>query len=286
MKYIILFIYLGVVSQVYASCSLENGREFWKSFALRELNASINSLLIKSRDEAVLNSVITQKYYELNDGTNALNRLNLISYIYSHASFHLGRIPRYRFWKKGDKYGIEDMKLIKGKGLRRLLKLNSTLASRNLMKYSKDLFLQLTWSLYAFKECGIHYTRSIVDDENLREFYQENDLKLMMNAFIRYEQTYLQGTLYSNFYLRPMIKTGLIDEMRWIPFAGEEWQSFRHWCHEMHCGSSSYHLGNRIKFDQTSIGHEIDLLEQYGLADRWNESYILFFNNYFLSTRV
>lgn len=286
MRFLFLMTCLGLVFHAQAECHLENSRAFWKSYAIQELNFSIESLPIKSRDEAILNSVITQKYFDLNDGTNSLNRLNLISYIYSHASFHLGRIPRYRFWKRDDEYGTEDKKLIKGRSLRTLLRLNSTLASRNLMKYSRDLFLELTWSLYALRECGINYVRSIVQDQNLLQFYQANDPKLMMYSFIRYEQTYLQKTLYSNFYLRPMIKTGLIDEMRWIPFAGVEWPSFRKWCQDNHCGSTSYQLENRINFDQQSIGHEIDLLESYGLESRWNQSYILFVNNYFLNSRI
>lgn len=286
---LMLFFALGLIDLAKAenpSCDPEWQREDWIQYSRTELENKLSKWNEAPANDAVLNSYITKSYFELMDGAGQLNELNLIGYFYSHASFHLGRIARYRFWISGDLVGEKDKSLITGKALNRILRINSSFAAKKLMKYSEDLYHYLSWSLYALKYCGRSYTLSKIEDPNLKAFYQSNLWERKLASFIRYEQSYLQDTLYRDIWVAPMVQRGFIDEMRWIPFPTDldRQISFKTWCQQMDCQKSSYNLELRIQFDLEALKTELQVLREKGLGYQINRSYIYETNDYFLST--
>ncbi|MAZ48649.1 MAG: hypothetical protein CME65_08795 [Halobacteriovoraceae bacterium] len=279
---LLLFFSLGIIDMVKADCDPTWTKIEWKNYIRNQLDSKVSNSGLKN-NEAVLNALITESYANLISEENELNELNLIGYFYSHASFHLGRIARYRFWPKGDQRGVEDKNQITGRALRRILSINSSFASKKLMHYSEKLYYHLTWSLVAYKECGLEYTLARVRDENLYEFYQSSFWPIKLEAFVTYEQSFLQENLYQDNWVAPLVKLGVIDEMRWIPFPGERGQNFKQWCELSKCRKSSFDLALRIKFDTETLLKEVERIEDQGFFYRYNSSSVLENNRYFIS---
>lgn len=278
---LLLFFSLGIIDMVKADCDPSWRNLEWKNYVRDQLNSKLLNTGL-SRNEAVLNALITQSYANLITNDNELNELNLIGYFYSHASFHLGRIARYRYWPKSDQRGIEDKKQITGRTLRRILSINSSFASKKLMHYSENLYYHLAWSLVAYKKCGLKYTLARVQDENLYKFYQSSSWATKLEAFVTYEQSFLQGNLYRDSWVAPLVKARVIDEMRWIPFPGERGQNFKQWCELSKCRKSSYNLALRIQFDTETLLAEREKIENQGFFYRYNSSSVLERNQYFI----
>ncbi|MBD64658.1 MAG: hypothetical protein CME62_05600 [Halobacteriovoraceae bacterium] len=256
-------------------------KEFWINQAIIKLEDKLQTHNLVPNPHNT-NYTITELYSELRDETHELNNHNLISYIYTHASFHLGRITRYPYWPKKNQLAKQDKALIFGKSLNLLLKVQAKKIAENLMLYSEDLFYQLYWPLLGEKNCGAKFMLSFIQDDHLKLFFTSEDPKEKMKNFITFEQTYLQETMYESSLIKPIVKLGTIDKMRWIPFAGKIWPNFHSWCESVRCRNTSYDLNDRISYDFFSISSEIDHILKEGLEQRWKLSQALFVNNAFL----
>ena len=284
---ILIFSALGLIDMVRAEtgyrCDSSFSEREWKEYSRQQLFKKLQDRHLDLNNESLLNAMITESYFDLMDGTDELNELNLIGYFYSHASFHLGRIARYRFWPRGDEIGISDKGLITGRSLRRILRINSSFASKKLMQYSESLYYHLSWPLTAVKKCGLESTLPLIEDQNLKDFFVGETMEDKFRSFVTYEQSYLQKTLYSDGWIAPMVKIGTIDEMRWIPFADEQPENYRQWCKRTNCGKTSFDLNVRIKFDTKTLLNEWRLLKQSGLSYRLRSSSAFKVNDHYLA---
>ena len=284
----ILFIFcaFGFIDLVSANtqnfCQNEYTEKEWKLIAKKNLAAKLESYQLDRKNESILNAMITESYSDLMDESESLNELNLIGYFYSHASFHLGRIARYRYWDRDDEVGNADKELITGRRLRGILKINSSFASKKLMYYSEQLYYHLSWSLIAMKLCGKNYVLERINNKDLKDFYESSRIEEKLKSFVRFEQTYLQKTLYRDRWVAPMVRLGTIDEMRWIPFANELSENFKQWCQRRGCRKTSFDLESRINFDTETLLREWNFLLNYGLENRLSQSPIFAVNNYFI----
>tara|TARA_B100001971_G_scaffold84647_1_gene78234 strand:+ start:346375 stop:347220 length:846 start_codon:yes stop_codon:yes gene_type:complete len=234
---------------------------------------------------SVKNALITKEYAKLMNSDNP--KIQLIGYFYSEASFHLGRITRFKQWPSGSEYAEDDQKFITGIRLRTLLRISPDLIAAKLMAYSESLFYELYWSLIARDLCGRDYVLNIINNEHLATFHTESDSFRATQAFLRYEQTYLQNTLYQDLWVKPMMKLGTVDSMRWISFPGLIGRiNFKSWCQKTGCGSTSYHLENRINFDLYILSREIEVIEKVGFDKRVDQSQSLFINEAYLSAKL
>lgn len=231
---------------------------------------------------AVLNAIITQKYASLMQSDN--ERTRLVGYFYHEASFHLGRITRFNKWPFDHPLREQDRSFIKGKRLKLLLNVSPHMISSKLMHYSEKLFYELFWSFHALELCGKSYVISLINDENLKLFHSGPDPKIAFKYFLTYEQTYLQNTLYRDIFVRPIMKAGVVDQMRWISFPDIDGSlNFQSWCSKVNCNTSSFNLKNRILFDLTVLQNELNQIIELGFNERTQKSESLSINQEFLS---
>ncbi len=224
--------------------------------------------------------------------------VGVMGHVYSNASHHLGRLVRFRYWDQlsstpsRNTIKLSDRSLVSGGLLGRAVETMPELLSHRLMKHSLDLYETLSWVLGSVMLCGPQYTIELVEEyqcgfwgncdilpglrglgaqleaiEHLKNalkiiqkkrFLRSAQLQEWANAFVRFEQFYLQHTMYNQIDVGTSASLGLLDEMRFIPFEGIKSQSFKSWCaaHST-CQGSSKNLEQRILFDQSVISQEI-----------------------------
>lgn len=225
--------------------------EHWRELTSRKIDALINK-----RDEVVQNSFVSLSYLEffrISPKTPA----GFMGYVYANASHHLGRLIRYTKWPKNHPLKDVDRDLIKGKALRIATAGANHQLSERLMFHSLKLYKELSWSLAAAILCGQDYPLKFVKNASLKEAYSAQTINEFVKTFISYEQTFLQTTLYQDLFAGAAAKLGVLDEMRFISFNGEEKTSFKKWCETAKCTSTSYDLKNRITFDILAVADEI-----------------------------
>lgn len=252
------------------------------------INAKKQDLELKKANyrsaPSTTNALITNEYASLM--YSQYRKTRLVGYFYSEASFHLGRITRYNEWPLFNDRRFPDRKKINGIALNTLLNTTPGFMSSKLMYYSEKLFYELYWSFHAYQCCGHDYTLSLIQDENLRAFYEEDDPDVAFKYFLTYEQTYLQNTLYRDVLIRPSIKAGIVDKMRWISFPGLDGSmNFEYWCRERNCGTSSFDLENRIRFDLYVLQNELNIIQSMGFIQRLEMSNSLEINAEFLKLK-
>lgn len=227
---------------------------FWR----KQMSEHINSL-VSFQDEAVQNSYVTLSYLELFKHSTDPHSA-FMNYVYANASHHLGRLVRYKIWPYQHPLKLEDQALVKGDVLKSLARNAHDQLSSGLMKHSLSLYKELSWSLGAASLCGARYSLDIVHDENLQRAYRSSSAVEFVRSFIRYEQTYLQRTMYQDFFIAGITRSKILDEMRFISFNGEENESFLAWCSRTRCRTSSHHLENRIAFDVDAVMSELNIV--------------------------
>lgn len=260
-----------------SQCDFESKDEWVKL-----LQANIDDLKEQySKSPAITNAIITKEYAQLMKSNE--RRIRIIGYFYSEASFHLGRITRYKQWPQESERRNEDHSKIRGRRLKVLLNISPNLISSKLMHYSEQLFYELFWSLLAYDICGELYTLNLIKNENLKKFYLEKDPNIAFKYFLSFEQTYLQNTLYRDLWVRPIMKAGVVDKMRWISFPNLDGSlNFKSWCKENKCRTSSFNLNNRILFDLYTLQIELNKINSDGLNNRIQLSNSLEINQEFL----
>lgn len=221
-----------------------------------------------------------------------------MGHIYANASHHLGRIVRYRYWDnietnaENEHIVLQDRALVTDGLLGRTVETFPTLVAHRLMQHSLDLYETLSWVLGATLLCGPQYSLDLIEDykcdfwgrcdilpglrglglqlqafehlKNSLQLIQERRLLAVQQlqefsaAFVRFEQFYLQHTMYNQPDIGTSASLGLLDSMRFIPFNGVKSLSFRQWCRaDQSCQGSSINLEQRIRFDQKVISDEI-----------------------------
>ena len=222
----------------------------------------------------------------------------VMGHVYANASHHLGRLVRYRYWDQlaaspgRDALKLSDRGLVSGGLLGRAVETMPELLSHRLMKHSLDLYETLSWVLGSIQLCGAPYTLKLVEDyqcdfwgkcdilpglhgpglqlealEHLKDalkliqskrLFRRAQLDAFAAAFVRFEQFYLQHTMYNQVDVGASASLGLLDRMRFIPFTGVKAESFKDWCQaQRDCRTSSINLEQRVRFDQRVISAEI-----------------------------
>jgi hypothetical protein len=235
-------------------------REFQNELFWRKLINNKISALTEESSQIIHNSYVSLSYLEFFKLHGQYPPAAFAGYVYANASHHLGRLIRFKQWPKDHILKENDRKLVKGVALRAAAGLASQELSERLMHHSLSLYKELAWSLASASLCGPEYTRRIVKDVNLREAYAADTISDFILPFITYEQTYLQETMYNEWIIANTARWGILDEMRFISFNGQENLSFKAWCELTDCKTSSYNLKNRITFDSVSIKNELKLL--------------------------
>ena len=225
---------------------------FW-----RELMAKKIDSLILHKSLAAQNGLVSLSYLELYELRHEDRSSSFMSYVYANASHHLGRLVRFKEWPHDHELKKRDQELVKGPVLRLAAGTLSQELSSRLMKHSLNLYKELSWSLGASELCGSEYVRAITEDEHLRRAFESHSDSDFIKAFVTYEQSYLQETMYKDFLIGQSARSGMLDEMRFITFNGEENTSFKKWCDLNKCRTSSYDLGHRTQFDVWSIVKEL-----------------------------
>ncbi len=230
----------------------ENQSEiFWRNLTDDKITELINH-----NPEIVQNSWVNLSYLELfHLGKNSA--AGFMGYVYANGSHHLGRLVRFNMWPKNHPLREKDRALVKGATLRLVAGAASHELSRRLMLHSLRLYKELSWSLAAAVLCGNDYALSIVSDPRLKEAFLARSTAEFIKPFVSYEQSYLQTGMYSDWLIGGSAGAGILDEMRFISFNGEEQISFHDWCKINSCRTTSLDLTNRIEFDSTSILHEL-----------------------------
>ena len=269
-----------------SSISCESSRtkqvSFWFDLMANRIDGLIQASNVQGTDKDILkNQLVSLSYLELFK-TSQNDSTTLMSYVYSNASHHLGRLVRYHFWENypTEELGEIDRSLISGELLGAAVRNFPKFLSQRLMSHSLDLYKVLSWSLVARSHCGPGYVNDLLKDTGnhhfpglmpfrynqlirlLKSAHQEATPAAFMKKFVAYEQTYLQYTMYSLPDIRVPTAIGVLDKMRFIPFNGEKQKSFYEWCNEKNCGSTSLDLKNRVYFDRDAITPEIALMSE------------------------
>ena len=224
---------------------------FWRKL----VDHKITSLVTHS-DVARQNAFVTKSYLELFELPGLHSPSQFMGYVYANGSHHLGRLVRFTKWPKNHPLKESDQELVKGVALRIIAGTASHELSRRLMLHSLNLYKELMWSLASASLCGAQYTLAMIQDQDLTEAFRANNISDFIRPFVTYEQSYLQKTMYTDFLIGHSTKARVLDEMRFISFAGKAQTSFKAWCEKSRCGTSSFDLSNRIEFDTYSIINE------------------------------
>ena len=262
----------------------ESEQSLSRNFWYQQISSHFESLLDKRyRNTALdyqsmaINQLITESYREFYTSSND-PFIKKMGHVYAHASHHLGRLMRYHPWKEvladyPEYQSIyeHEKSLIKGHRLNISLNLFPRFLPNRLINFSYDLFKELSWNLLAGEVCGREHIAKIRPQNSvLNNAYNAEQFESFLKHYIRFEQTYLQQSMYSKFDIRSVARAGVLDKIRFIPFANREQVSYLEWCQEKKCQSSSYHLENRINYDIWAINREIT---KFGL-DRYPDSFI------------
>lgn len=236
--------------------------EFWQALVADQLAVAERELPPQHPRAIRRNTLVTAGYLELfRHGTVAPVRL--MGYVYAHASHHLGRLVRYDHWRRVDRSDsraqalkTEDLRLLQGETLRRLVATFPRPLAARLMDFSLDLYLTLAPPLVAREVCGAGMALRAFSDPQLQEAFGTRHPLAFMHHFVGFEQSYLQTTMYRQVDVRLLAQRGVLDPMRFIPFNGEVAPSFADWCASTQCRVTSYDLAARVSFDHWAIEEE------------------------------
>lgn len=228
--------------------------EFW-----RKLMSDAIDFHVEGESPVVQNSFATLSYFELFKLPSKFPSSTFMGYVYANGSHHLGRLVRFSKWPKDHPFRETDQRLVQGFALRLIAQSASHELSRRLMHYSLALYKELSWSLASAHLCGRNYTLRFVSNPDLIDAFNSSSLEEFVSSFVTYEQSYLQKTMYADFIIRSATKAGVLDDMRFLSFNGEKQISFRDWCREQSCKTTSFDATNRISFDIFSILMELEI---------------------------
>lgn len=242
-----------VQSEICENPAFKNER-FWKGLMSNRIEQLTNG-----KSETAKNSFITNSYQELYKRTAHMNGVKFMSYIYTNASNHLGRLVRFNAWPAGHALESWDNSFVEGTTLRNLARATNFMLAPKLMHHSLNLYKELSWSLGAASMCGMNYTKSMVQDRYLVNAYSSTDITGFVRSFVAFEQSFLQREMYAELMIKLPTKANVLDQMRYMPFNGQKHTSFAQWCENTNCGTSSYDLENRVRFDVWAILTELYL---------------------------
>lgn len=232
--------------------------EFWRELVSDKLHSQLRGTDLPLQK----NALVSEGYLELFRHSGHPS-VRLMGYVYAHASHHLGRLVRYHHWsrvprndERAQVLKAEDLRLIQGETLRRLVATFPRPLAARLMDFSLDLYETLTPPLLVMEVCGVSFAQRVFPGTHLQEAFGTRHPLSFMHHFVEYEQTYLQSTMYRQVDIRLLAQQGVLDEMRFIPFNGEVTASFAEWCRAEGCGATSLDLRQRIEFDRWAIEQE------------------------------
>lgn len=232
--------------------------EFWRDLVSDKLHSALSGADLPLRK----NALVTEGYLELFRHTEHPS-VRLMGYVYAHASHHLGRLVRYHHWRRVPRSDErvqllkdEDLRLIQGEALRRLVATFPNPLAARLMDFSLALYETLVPPLVVMEACGVSVAQTVFPGTHLQEAFGTRHPLAFMHHFVAFEQTSLQSTMYRQLDIRVLAQRGVLDEMRFIPFNGELTPSFADWCRAESCGTTSYDLSARIEFDRWAIEQE------------------------------
>ena len=242
-----------VQNEICQNSAFQNER-FWKGLMSNRIEQLTNG-----KSETAKNSFITNSYQELFKKTDKMNGPKFMSYIYTNASNHLGRLVRFNEWPSGHVLESWDNSFVEGTTLRNLARTTNFMLAPKLMHHSLNLYKELSWSLGAASMCGLNYTKSIVQDRYLVNAFNSTDITGFVKSYVAFEQSFLQREMYVEFMIKIPTKSYVLDQMRYMPFNGQKHTNFAQWCENTNCSTSSYDLENRIRFDVWAILTELYL---------------------------
>lgn len=256
--------------------------EYWRSLTDDKISS-----LISHRSEVIQNSYVNLSYLELFQLPSEYTPVRFMGYVYANASHHLGRLVRYGQWPETHPDRLSDQSLVKGKLLQIIAASASHELSKRLMLHSLNLYKELAWSLASASLCGNSYTLKMVDDADLIDAFSSETTPEFLQAFVSFEQRYLQQHMYQDFTIGHAARGKILDEMRFISFDGKEQVSFKTWCESIKCKTSSFDLHNRIQFDIQSIFEEFELTKSNYrvMRERINRTRILPIARFFQESR-
>ncbi len=232
-----------VRSEICQNPAFKNER-FWKGLMSNRIEQ-----LTHGKSDTAKNAFITNSYQELFNKNDKMNGPKFMGYIYTNASNHLGRLVRFNSWPAGHSLESWDNSFVEGTTLRNLARTTNFMLAPKLMHHSLNLYKELSWSLGSATMCGMNYTKTIVQDRYLLNAFNSTDITGFVRSFVAYEQSYLQREMYAELMIKVPTKAHVLDEMRYMPFNGQKRTSFAEWCENTNCGTSSYDLENRIRYD-------------------------------------
>jgi hypothetical protein len=252
------------------------------SFWYQRTAQKIDEAILDSRTDGLKlqvtrNMLVTQSYLHFFQSQN--HHVSFMGYVYAHASHHLGRLVRYKFWEQvadSSDWKKLDYSLIQGRSLERTVATFPKLLSTRLMDFSLDLYKTLATQLSILDSCGAAFAFRLTEDPHLKLAYTSHSLSDFMRHFVAYEQSYLQKTMYAQLDIMTATKSGMLDPMRFIPFNGERTISFAEWKEHEGLKGTSFDLTQRIRFDQMVINFELRETEnqQSLLLERLNKTRI------------
>lgn len=260
---------------------------YWSELMSTTFDAHFERANLQGQEADVYrNQLVTLSYRELFEKSTT-PETQLMGYVYANASHHLGRLVRDGYWNQltspeARELARADRSLIRGATLGRVADVFPRTLSRRLMFHSVQLYKTLSWSLAAGGLCGREFVIKLIENENcqqdcalfpgLPQTQYTAHLELLKKAFkiqdfttafVAFEQSFLQFTMYQEFLVGSAAKAGILDPMRFISFNGEKQLAFDEWCRETQCKKTSANLAARTRFDQTAIQQE--WLRTYGV---------------------
>lgn len=249
----------------------------WASLTDSAFDAAFERARLRGQEADVYrNQLVTLSYRGLFEKTTTPDT-QLMGYVYANASHHLGRLVRDAYWDELAAPAARDLAradraLIRGATLGRVADVFPRTLSKRLMFHSVQLYKTLSWSLAAGGMCGKEFVLTLIESETcqadcaffpgLPQRHYPHHLALLKAAFsaadftaafVAFEQSFLQFTMYQEFLVGSAAKAGILDPMRFISFNGEKQLDFAEWCRQTQCKKTSANLAARTLFDQTAI---------------------------------
>jgi len=249
----------------------------WAALTSTAIDNEFERVSLRGQEADVYrNQLVTLSYRGLFEKTTTPDT-QLMGYVYANASHHLGRLVRDAYWNEltspaARELARTDRALIRGATLGRVADVFPRPLSKRLMFHSVQLYKTLSWSLAAGGLCGKEFVLKLIENENcqgdctffpgLPQRHYPAHLTLLKTAFsdadftaafVAFEQSFLQFTMYQEFLVGSAAKAGILDQMRFISFNGEKQLDFAEWCRQTQCKKTSANLAARTLFDQTAI---------------------------------
>lgn len=261
MIHLLLMIFVSLAQASICDSPVAQKQNYWKDLVSKDIEDKISGHQIEGvHKEIYTNLMITLSYLNLMESKN--ETVMFLGHVYANASHHLGRLVRYHYWEKSPQHPLakKDRGLVSGKILESAVRYFPLNLSQKLMNHSLDLYKNLSWSLTAAHHCGLGFVLKMPElDPQLKAAFAQESVDAYIKAFIVYEQSYLQTSMYALPEIGLPTMLGVLDKMRFIPFEGKKSLSFFDWCALTRCKRTSKDLEMRIRFDQMVISEELKL---------------------------